>query len=147
MLLERTLVYISSLGLVSSGVTARQMTLDYYGRLPADIRLLVDRVEDAAGIDIAVAVDPEREDSMGVYIEETGATISIPNIEYFPDGAVLHEVLHIRRLLCEGIPRIVDNIRYASWKPETHAALRDLDNNLEHLVIVPEELRLSRLLK
>ncbi len=58
---------------------------------------------------------------------------------------MLHELFHIRRLLVNDIPRIITCPAYAAyfdnWTPDLDKALRKLDNNLEHLIIVPEELQ------
>jgi len=73
-------------------------------------------------------------------VDKHGAKILIPTREHFPDDSVLHELLHIRRFLLHGIPRIIASPTYNNWTSELNKALGNLDNSLEHLVIVPEEL-------
>lgn len=52
----------------------------------------------------------------------------------------MHELLHMRRFLVHGVPQIVVNEDYNDWTPELERGLTNLDNGLEHLVIVPEEI-------
>jgi len=116
------------------------MQVGYQRRLAAETRTLIQEVEDATGVKIAVKVESGRK-TMGVDIDEFGATILIPSEDYFPDGAVVHETLHVRRILAEGVPRLWENEEAADKNFALPRALQDLDNSLEHLVIVPEELR------
>jgi hypothetical protein len=118
----------------------------YLSILPDDLQAFVIDIEREAGIDIRVTVDdsrtgrhPGEPDPLACDIDEDGATILIPRADYFPDGSVLHELLHINRFLVEQVPQI--NICDTHWDPQLEAVFRQLDNNLEHLVIVPEELR------
>jgi hypothetical protein len=122
------------------------MKKQYIAKLPVDLQTFVIDIEREAGIDIRVAVDDSRTgrylgepDPLACNIDEDGATILIPHADYFPDGSVLHELLHINRLLVEQVPQI--NICDTHWDPQLETVFRQLDNNLEHLVIVPEELR------
>jgi len=122
------------------------MENDYLARLPDDLRAFVMDIEREAEIDIKVAVDgsragrrPGEPDPLACDIDEDGATILIPRADYFPDGSVLHELLHINRFLVEQVPQI--NVCEAHWSPQLETVFGQLDNNLEHLVIVPEELR------
>lgn len=124
------------------------MNPDYLGRLSPKVQALVLEVERAAGIDIAVNVDSSRDgrgpDGAGILacdINENGATILVPNDTYFPDGSVVHEVLHIRRILVDKVPRLATNTGFAGWTPQLENGLATLDNDLEHWVIVPDEIR------
>ncbi len=119
----------------------------YLNRLPNDVRTLVERTEQASGVEITVRVDPSRargrpnqSDSIACEVNTHGAQLLIPAPDHFPDGSVLHELLHIRRFLVNGVPRIVVCDDYKHWAPELETTLTELDNSLEHLVIVPEEL-------
>lgn len=123
------------------------MNADYFNRLTLAVQHFVREVEAAAGIEIEVEIDARRAgrgpDGRGILacdIDEDGATILVPSTDYFPDSAVVHEVLHIRRILVDGVPRLSDNTGYSHWNPQIGSALTDLDNALEHLVIVPEQL-------
>jgi len=60
--------------------------------------------------------------------------------QHFPNVSVFHELQHIRRVFLEGVPRITACEDFELWSPQLDTALAKLDNNLEHLVIVPREL-------
>lgn len=125
------------------------MQPEYLARLPLDISALVEEIEQASGVEITVEVDParvrnipEHPDIMACAFSPRAARLLIPAPDYFPDGSVLHELLHIRRFLVEGIPCLVDCDAYEGWRPSIAAGLTRLDNSIEHLIIVPEELQL-----
>lgn len=123
------------------------MDAQYLEQLSPAVQALVSQVETGAGIDIKVQLDPSRAgrgpDGAGILacdIDEFGATILVPSGDYFPEAGVVHELLHVRRLLVEGVPRLAANIGYRQLTSELTTFLTDFDNMLEHLVIVPEEL-------
>lgn len=121
----------------------------YLARLSSDIRSMAEEVERAGNVEIIVEVTsnrvrnlPDQPVSMACEVNLHGATILIPTADYFPDGAVLHELLHVRRFLVEGIPFLIDCETYEPWSPNLASGLVRLDNSLEHLIIVPEELEI-----
>lgn len=123
------------------------MDPDYLSRLTPAVQDFVREVEAASGIEIGVQLDARRAgrgpDGLGILacdIDEDGAVLLVPSMDYFPDSGVVHEVLHIRRMLVEGVPRLSDSTAYSHWNPQIADVLTDLDNALEHLVIVPEQL-------
>jgi hypothetical protein len=125
------------------------MQRDFLDRLSENVRTVVQQTEDAAGINITVVVDPERGAGspyepglMACEVDEHGAEIFIVDAGYFPDASVFHEVQHIRRILLEGAPRLTLCQEFNYWSPELDTAMAQLDNNLEHLVIVPRELQI-----
>ncbi|MQR00975.1 hypothetical protein [Glaciimonas soli] len=125
------------------------MQPEYIARLPLDIRTLVEEIERASRVKITVEVDsararniPSQPDTMACEFSPHGAKLLIPTSDYFPDGSVLHELLHVRRFLVEGIPCLVDCLTYQHWRLYFAAGLIRLDNSIEHLIIVPEELRI-----
>ncbi|WP_038485374.1 hypothetical protein [Collimonas arenae] len=110
---------------------------------------MVEEVERASGIEIVVEVTsarvrylPDQPDTMACKFSPHGAKFLIPTLDYFPDGSVLHELLHIRRFLVDGVPSLSDCDTYEHWRPSFAAGLTRLDNSLEHLIIVPEELHI-----
>jgi hypothetical protein len=122
------------------------MNSEYLNLLARDIRDFVSDIERQSAIEIQVEVDELRAkkdlgeiNTLACDIDETGARILIPSADYFPEGSVLHELLHIDRFLVQGVPQISVCEEY--WCPELESAFTDVDNTLEHLVIVPEELR------
>lgn len=117
----------------------------YLDRLPNDLRAFVGDIE-RSGVAITVVVDgsragrdPGHPDPLACNIEAGGAEILIPEENHFPESAVLHELLHVRRFLIDCVPKVVICDEY--WTPELEMVFVQLDNNIEHLVIVPEELQ------
>jgi hypothetical protein len=115
------------------------MQIAYLERLAPDVRSLVEQIEQATGINIDVEVDSNRT-TMACDIDKSGAQLSIPSPAYFPDDSVLHELLHIRRFFIEHVPRLIVCDDFDNWTPQLETAFAKLDNNIEHLVIVPAEL-------
>ena len=60
----------------------------------------------------------------------------------FPDSSVLHELLHIRRFKVDGFPHIAVCDAFDFANPNFETKVIKLDNNIEHLFIVPEEIGL-----
>lgn len=123
------------------------MQPEFLNRLSGNVAALVQQTEDSAGIEIAVVLDPERAfvtpdepEPMGCEIDEHGAQLLIGDAAHFPDVSVFHELQHIRRVLLELVPRIVVCEDFEPWSPQLDTAMARLDNNLEHLIIVPREL-------
>lgn len=122
------------------------MREDYLDRLSPEVQAFVREVEETSGVTIEIKLDACRAgrgpDGTGILacdIDDRGATLLVPSEEYFPDGGVVHEVLHIRRILVEGVPRLADNPDSGLSSPEVCQGLVNLDNALEHLIVVPEE--------
>lgn len=121
---------------------------EYLARLTPDTRSLAEEVERGSGVEVVVKVDPDRArslpdrpDTLACQVNMTGAELLIPAPDYFPDGSVLHELLHVRRFLVEGVPRLTVCETYEPWSPGIRTSLTLQDNSIEHLLIVPEELR------
>lgn len=121
------------------------MNSSYLDRLPDDLRDLVERIEIETGLEIEVEVDESRsgkysneQDPLACIANECEALLLIPSPDTFPNGSVLHELLHIQRFLVEGVPQIA--VCGSHWRPGLESMFTHLDNNLEHLVIVPREL-------
>lgn len=123
------------------------MQTEYLDRLGDVVRFLVEEVEAQIGFEITVRADaairqrlPSEHRSMRCEMDEYKAEISIASTGYFPDASVFHELQHIRRFLVDGVPKLIVCDDYELWAPELDNAILRLDNNLEHLVIVPIEL-------
>ena len=122
-----------------------QMETGYLARLPDDLQAFVAHIECESGIEITVEVDNSRAgrhrgepDPLACIANESEARLLIPSEDFFPEGSVLHELLHIHRFLVDRVAQISVCDDY--WCPERETVLTQLDNCLEHLVIVPEEL-------
>ena len=124
------------------------MNAAYLERLSQDLRELVYHIEQSSGVEIEVEVRApddqvlrEQRQPLKCEMDQFGAKIIIPKPEHFPESSVLHELLHIRRVLVDKIPRLTFCEDYDPWSRQFETALTDLDNSLEHLIIVPEELK------
>jgi hypothetical protein len=120
------------------------MQPEYLVRLSPDVATFVQEVEAAAGIEIAVVEDeklntggPYGQGKLKVEAHTTPVRLLAPTNGYFPDGGVVHETLHVRRVRVEGVPLLAGA---DDCDPELERGLYALDNALEHLAIVPEEL-------
>lgn len=120
---------------------------EYLARLSAPMRDFVREVEQAATIDIEVVLDPRLngggpsgQGKLAVVIEAQRNLLYVPTNEYFPDGAVRHEVLHVRRFHVDGVPKLA-LADAEDWDKGLSDALGELDNAIEHILIVPVELR------
>lgn len=114
------------------------MNKKYLDQLASDTRQLVLQIETHIEKEIIVREVPNRT-NLGCEIEN--ATNLTPE-NNFPDPSVLHELLHIRRFAVDDMPQVAvcDSFDFAD--PNFETRVTKLDNNLEHLFIVPEELSL-----
>jgi hypothetical protein len=108
----------------------RQLALSIEQEIDVEIEVVVDA-------DMAVGDDPGTLKSDG---DEHGAEIRTSAANYFPNASVYHELRHIQRALVEGVPRLIVCEDFEPWNPANYDAISDLDNNIEHLFIVPGEL-------
>lgn len=122
------------------------MQHDYYERLSQDVKVLVDEVEHGCGFQIEVRPDVRRAGlgvdgagTLACVAEPRNAFIDIPP-GHFPDGAVVHELLHLRRFLLQGVPMLYVDEEQPIGTSAFADGIHKLDNALEHLVIVPIEL-------
>jgi hypothetical protein len=123
------------------------MQSEYLARLSEPVQQFILEVEEGAGVDIKVILDPNQNEGgttgqgkLAVVIKAQSIQLFAPTNGYFPDGAVRHEVLHVRRFHVEGVPKLAlaDN---EEWDEGFSDALGALDNAIEHVVIVPSELQ------
>jgi len=123
------------------------MQSDYLSRLSQSVRVFIEEVESAAGIPIEVIPNselntdgPVGNGKLKVVIEAHHVRIIAPTNGYFPNGGVRHEVLHVHRFHVEGVPRLALS-ESETFAPDFERSLVQVDNKLEHLIIVPIELR------
>lgn len=123
------------------------MQREYLDRLSGSVQQFVLEVEKYAGVEIQVVRDPNQDaggttgkGKLAIEISAQSVRLFAPTNGYFPDGAVRHEVLHVRRFHVDGVPKLVlsDNER---WDTQLSGALLGLDNAIEHIAIVPAELQ------
>lgn len=119
------------------------MQPEYLDRLGASLQSFVREIEQAAAVDIHVVCVDQPNDTLGVVIAAPTCELRIPkNRRYFPDGAVRHEVLHVKRFLVDRVPMLELADAEEPDDDQLAAELRNLDNAIEHVLIVPEEIRL-----
>ncbi|HEY4084144.1 MAG TPA: hypothetical protein VGM81_25940 [Burkholderiaceae bacterium] len=125
------------------------MQPEYLDRLSQSVQHFVREVEAASGVPIGVVPTPElngggpfRQGNLDVVVRARQVLLGAPTNGYFPDGAVRHEVLHVKRCHIDGVPQLVLADSVVPWDQAVSDMLAGLDNAIEHLVIVPEELRL-----
>lgn len=123
------------------------MQPEYLVRLGESVQGFVREVERAGAVDIVVVLDPQLNgrgpSGQGILAVEIGARRNLlraPTNGYFPDAAVRHEVLHVKRFHVDGVPKLA-LADTEEWDKGLSDALGDLDNAIEHVLIVPEELR------
>jgi len=124
------------------------MQPDYLNRLSPHLQDFVFEVEHRAGITIQVIPDsglnrggPLGQGNLAVVIEDRRNNIFAPTNGYFPDGAVRHELLHLKRFHIDGVPKLTAAVSPWGIPAISPDAMGDLDNAIEHIVIVPWELR------
>lgn len=122
------------------------MQNEYLKKLPPDLNELISLVEHESGLEIKVVLDPNLNNSgplgigkLKIDIQVQSICLFAPSNGYFPNGAVRHEVLHVKRIYVDNNPRLAlaDDV---NWNPPLEKSLVQLDNAIEHLIIVPIEL-------
>jgi hypothetical protein len=125
----------------------RYMQPEFLARLSEPVQQFILEVEEGAGVEIKVILDPNQNEGgttgqgkLAVNIEAQRIQLFAPTNGYFPDGAVRHEVLHVQRFHVEGVPQLAlaDNEELDNGFSDV---LVGLDNAIEHVVIVPVELQ------
>ena len=122
------------------------MQTEYLDRLQQAVQAFVQEVEYGAGVTIEVnrvaelnTGGPTGQGKLKIDIEAHCVRLMAPTNGYFPNGGVRHEMLHVKRLLVDGVPRLALS-ETVDLDPQFENALTTVDNALEHLVIVPIEL-------
>jgi hypothetical protein len=120
------------------------MQPEFRERLPANVLALLDKIEAAAGQEIRVEANPHpvsptdpSPEAMAASVGEDAATIYIRSPELFVVQGALHELLHIERYWVKRVPQILPTAD--AFDADRISITSDIENCLEHLVIVPEE--------
>jgi hypothetical protein len=108
--------------------------------IPPSAVLLMDRIEAAVGAQITFGQNsgptPEIRDAhMAANITHNGVEVLLHDPKDIPVASFVHELLHAERGLIEGVPQLVP----VSQDPLLWRAVGQLENALEHAVIVPRE--------
>ena len=122
------------------------MQLQFLDRLSEPVQKHVKQVERGSGLPINVYVEsplnsggPNGQGQLEISISASRIKLYVPSNGYFPDGAVRHEVLHAERFCVQGIPQLT--LSEYSFDQSYAGMLTAIDNVIEHLVIVPEEIK------
>lgn len=70
-----------------------------------------------------------------MYADHTSACIAVPDLDRVNGDAIIHELLHLQRYWVGQIP-LMDAI---SSNPANGAIASDIENCLEHLIIIPQQ--------
>jgi hypothetical protein len=108
-------------------------------KLGKDVQRFVKDVEESSKIEIKVEFDSAYPLNLAVSVECNKAVIYAHPDYNFSDGAIFHEVSHVKRFLIDQVPRIslTDDIDRDDTLTKQ---LTIVDNLLEHLIIVPIEI-------
>lgn len=124
------------------------MEQQYLKRLSTEVQAFVAHIESRIGMEVRVVREealnssgPMRQGMLKVDVEPDSVRLHVPTNDYFPDGAVRHELLHVQRMLLDNTPRLVPSDEALNDDSFAEGLLQ-LDNAIEHLVIVPIELKL-----
>lgn len=119
------------------------MRQDFLQRLNADSQRLVEEIETFAGTEIDVQAAPtptqptERQPkAVALIASEQGATLLYRSEQEFDAQAVLHELLHLQRYWMERVPQFIP---VADPNGEKTKIANEIENALEHLIIIPRE--------
>lgn len=104
--------------------------------LDPPVLALMEAVEEAAGGHIQVWHEQHNpRKNPAISVSHAGVVLAIRNPSDIGSQEVLHELLHAKRYIIDGIPKLI-----AEPCVEPNASmLAEIDNNLEHLAIVPLE--------
>jgi len=124
------------------------MQPEYLARLSEPVQHFVREVEDDAGVEIIVIPDIKQNEGgttgQGNLAADIGAKrihLFAPTTGYLPDGGVRHEVLHAWRFHVMGVPKLA-LAEMVNMDMSLSSRLTHIDNAIEHVIIVPIELRL-----
>ncbi|MDH3670485.1 MAG: hypothetical protein OES46_04905 [Gammaproteobacteria bacterium] len=119
------------------------MKSSFLDKLGADIKRLVEEIEDFSSTEIQVRPTPtptnesaQSPKAIALIASEHGATLLCRDAGDFQPQAVLHELLHLRRYWIDSVPQILP---VDDPDGEKIKLANQIENTLEHLIIVPQE--------
>lgn len=140
-------IYFTKLEITDLSDMVMHMQTEYLDLLSESVQQFILEVEKGTGVDIKVSPQIKQNEGgttgqgkLAIDISAQYIQLFIPTNGYFPDGAVRHEVLHVQRFHIEGVPKLAlaDD---EDWDGRFSDGLCELDNAIEHVVIVPVELK------
>lgn len=115
------------------------MDAKYYKLLTNDTKNLVVEIESAIDKDIEIKIVSKPQDTLACNVDGVCPVIILPKADFFPESSVVHELIHIRRFLVERVPSL--SVMEEYWSHKIEQAFLAIDNDLEHLCVIPEEIR------
>jgi len=115
--------------------------LPWFAGLPEDLRELVADIEHHAGL--RVVVEPTAKEKMSCEFGKRRAVVQVPEAGPPRASSLFHELLHLKRYFVDGTPKLVycDEHEFEDDDDaRTPQLFVSLDNQIEHLFIVPLEL-------
>lgn len=110
--------------------------------LPIQLRKLVAKIESHADLRIEVEVSDQQ--TMACEFGKRTARILIPDTGPPRGASVFHELLHLKRYFVDGVPKLIYCDDEHEFEDDDDARtprlFARLDNQIEHLFIVPREL-------
>jgi hypothetical protein len=116
--------------------------LSAFTELPNHLQKMVAKIEGQAGLRIEVERSSKR--TMACEFRKGKAVIRVPDAGPLRKASVFHELLHLKRYFVDGVPKLVycdDDHEFEDENDaQTPEQFQCLDNQIEHLFIVPTEL-------
>ena len=109
----------------------------YFKLLQDDSKTLVLEIEDAINKEIEIKIQLSERNILACNVDGDFPIIILPRPDYFPDESALHELIHIRRFLVDGIPSLTVSEDF--WSKNLEQGFLAIDNDLEHLHVIREE--------
>lgn len=129
------------MGLFTTDIEHSQlMQAEFLHRLSKPVQDFIVDVEKHTGININVISQIKQNEGgttgqgkLAVNIDTHRIQLFVPTNGYFPDGAVRHEILHVKRFHLDRVPKLA-LADTEKWDVYFSDALCSLDNAIEHLV-------------
>lgn len=116
------------------------MDSSFFDKLEQINQDLVINIENHIEKEISVEFDESKRSSQ-CEIESYKPKITLKILDTNFNATMWHELTHIHRFCVQEIPRLIDCLN-GPVNPEIIMALRPLDNDLEHLSMIPEEINI-----
>jgi hypothetical protein len=116
--------------------------LSAFAELPNDLQKMAGKIEYHADLRIEAELSPKQ--TMACDFRKGKAVIRVPDAGPLRKASVFHELLHLKRYFVDGVPKLVYCDDEHEFEDESDAQtpqqFQCLDNQIEHLFIVPREL-------
>ena len=110
----------------------------FYRQLSKDAQAFVDEIEREIPNEIQI-IQRKEKNNYGCSCTANSATIFAPRLDRLRSGPVIHELLHIKRVVIENIPAL-EVADHKLGDENFSRNIGELDNAIEHLAIVHHEI-------